>query len=67
LNDISRSDADEAADSTPATRAIDTLFSLLSQTDSAASRRDPQPIDVASETISEDLLELLADRDSDEL
>ncbi|MBC8352007.1 MAG: tandem-95 repeat protein [Planctomycetes bacterium] len=55
----------ETTDSTSDTSVIDTLFYHHSQTDSSASSRGANVVDAASDLVSDDLLELLADRDSD--
>ncbi|MDA1050164.1 MAG: Ig-like domain-containing protein [Planctomycetota bacterium] len=61
-NDSGQTDRDEPADSAPDPRALDTLFYHHRQTDSDSPQRDAHVVDVASEIVSEDLLDLLADR-----
>ncbi len=56
-----------SASSTPNSSAVDTLFYYQSQTASTSSQRDAQVSDTSATLVSEDLLELLADRQANDL
>jgi hypothetical protein len=55
------------ASSVPNTSAVDTLFYHHSQNESTPARRDVQVGDASSTLVSDDLLELLADRNANDL
>ena len=67
LRETSQSVRGSLADATSETRAIDTLFYHHDQSPDSSSQRDGRGIDETSDLVSDDLLELLADRDSGEI
>ncbi|MEO8497068.1 MAG: dockerin type I domain-containing protein, partial [Planctomycetota bacterium] len=66
-SDNGQVERDKATRPVPDTRIVDALFAWHSQTDTTTSRHDAYTSDAAAELVSEDLLDALADRDSDKI